>query len=98
MTETTGKKSIFPYLVVLTGIMCCFGPCAFALSCAGIYFTPVSEALGVGRGAFAVSFWGVLVDAIGFTMTFSVVVACIAVLIVLGLASLAAAKKFADEM
>ena len=33
--------------------MCCFGPCAFALSCAGIYFTPVSEALGVGRAAFA---------------------------------------------
>ncbi len=53
MTETTGKKSIFPYLVVMTGIMCCFAPCAMALSCAGIYFTPVSEALGVSRASFA---------------------------------------------
>lgn len=49
----SSKKSIFPYLVVATGIVCCFGPCAFALSCAGIYFTPVSESLGVGRGTFA---------------------------------------------
>lgn len=51
--KIAGKKSIFPYLVVATGIMGCFGPCAFALSCAGIFFTPASEALGVGRGAFA---------------------------------------------
>ena len=53
MSTSPGKKSIFPYLVVATGIICCFGPCSFALSCAGIYFTPVSESLGVGRGAFA---------------------------------------------
>ena len=50
---TQGKKSFFPYLVVATGIVGCFAPCALALSCAGIYFTPVSEALGVGRGVFA---------------------------------------------
>ena len=53
MSTSPGKKSLFPYLVVATGIICCFGPCSFALSCAGIYFTPVSESLGVGRGAFA---------------------------------------------
>ena len=53
MSTSPGKKSIFPYLVVATGIICCFGPCSFALSCAGIDFTPVSESLGVGRGAFA---------------------------------------------
>lgn len=53
MTDSSTKGSVFPYLVVATGIVGCFGPCAFALSCAGIYFTPVSEALGVGRGAFA---------------------------------------------
>lgn len=53
MSASPGKKSVFPYLVVATGIICCFGPCSFALSCAGIYFTPVSESLGVGRGAFA---------------------------------------------
>ena len=53
MVSASGKKSFFPYLVVATGIVCCFGPCAFALSCAGIYFTPVSESLGVGRGTFA---------------------------------------------
>uniref|UniRef100_A0A7C9NSK5 MFS transporter n=1 Tax=Muribaculaceae bacterium Z82 TaxID=2304548 RepID=A0A7C9NSK5_9BACT len=52
-SNPSSKKSIFPYLVVATGIVCCFGPCAFALSCAGIYFTPVSESLGVGRGTFA---------------------------------------------
>lgn len=50
---TQGKKSFFPYLVVATGIIGCFAPCALALSCAGIFFTPVSEALGVGRGVFA---------------------------------------------
>ena len=27
----------------------CFGPCAVALSCAGIFLTPVSESLGVSR-------------------------------------------------
>ena len=53
MSASPGKKSVFPCLVVATGIICCFGPCSFALSCAGIYFTPVSESLGVGRGAFA---------------------------------------------
>lgn len=53
MSSTQGKKSFFPYLVVATGIIGCFAPCSLALSCAGIYFTPVSEALGVGRGVFA---------------------------------------------
>lgn len=37
MVETKNKKSIFPYLVVMTGIMGCFGPCALCLSCAGIF-------------------------------------------------------------
>ena len=53
MGTSQGKKSFFPYLVVATGIVGCFAPCALALSCAGIFFTPVSEALGVGRGVFA---------------------------------------------
>lgn len=53
MGATQGRKSGFPYLVVATGIVGCFAPCALALSCAGIYFTPVSEALGVGHGVFA---------------------------------------------
>lgn len=53
MTKAMGKRRVFPYLVVLTGVVCCFGPCALALSCAGIFFTPVSETLGVGRGVFA---------------------------------------------
>ncbi|MBC2888041.1 MFS transporter [Gordonibacter massiliensis] len=54
MSETGTKRSLFPYAVVATGIMGCFGPCALALSCAGIFFTPVSTALGVGRGVFAI--------------------------------------------
>ena len=53
MGTSQGKKSFFPYLVVATGIVGCFAPCALALSCAGIFFTPMSEALGVGRGVFA---------------------------------------------
>ncbi|BAK43461.1 MFS transporter [Eggerthella sp. YY7918] len=53
MSSTQGKKSFFPYLVVATGIVGCFAPCALALSCAGIFFTPVSEALGVGKGVYA---------------------------------------------
>lgn len=53
MEKAQGKKSFFPYLVVATGIIGCFAPCSLALSCAGIFFTPVSDALGVGKGVFA---------------------------------------------
>ena len=47
------KQRIFPYLVVVTGIMLTLGPLALAFSCAGIFYTPVSEALGTSKGAFA---------------------------------------------
>lgn len=47
------KQKAFPYLVVATGIIICFGPSAMAINCAGIFFTPVSENLGVERPAFA---------------------------------------------
>ncbi|RDB69408.1 MFS transporter [Eggerthella lenta] len=53
--ETSSKKkSFFPYLVVATGIACCIGPSAMAFSCAGIFYTPVSETLGVGKGVLAI--------------------------------------------
>jgi MFS family permease len=43
----------YGYLIVAAGIAMCIGPSALAFSCAGIFYTPVSTALGVGRGAFA---------------------------------------------
>lgn len=47
------QQKIFPALVVLTGIVICFAPCALVLGCTGIYITPVSSYLGVGRGELA---------------------------------------------
>lgn len=47
------KQKIFPYLVVATGCALCLGPITLTFSCAGIFYTPVSEALGVGKGTFA---------------------------------------------
>lgn len=48
------QSNIHHYLVVAAGIAMCGGPSALAFSCAGIFFTPVSTALGVGKGTFAV--------------------------------------------
>ncbi|WP_165248735.1 MFS transporter [Adlercreutzia sp. ZJ141] len=47
------KQKIFPYLVVATGCALCLGPITLTFSCAGIFYTPVSEALGVGKGVFS---------------------------------------------
>ena len=49
-------------------------------------------------GTFAVTFWGLLVDSIGFQFTFIVMLVIIALLIVLGLLSLAAGRKLVPEM
>lgn len=43
----------YGYLIVLTGVVMCVGPAALALSCAGIFYTPVCEELGVGKGTLA---------------------------------------------
>lgn len=51
-TSISSDRSVRHYLVVLTGILLCFGPCAFALSCAGIFFKPVAASLGVHLGTF----------------------------------------------
>lgn len=67
---STGKKSLFPYLVVATGIACCIGPSALAFSCAGIFYTPVSEALGVGRGVFTI-YMTILCLAMTITLPFA---------------------------
>ena len=62
MTETAnaqgGKSGGFhyAYLIVLSCIMITCLPCALALSCAGIFFTPVSEYLGVARAQFTLYF------------------------------------------
>ncbi len=52
-SETKPDRGIYHYLVVLTGIVCCFGPCALALSCAGIFFPAVTASLDVSNAKFA---------------------------------------------
>lgn len=47
------KQRVFPYLVVASGCALCFAPITLSFGCAGIFYTPVSESLGVGKGAFA---------------------------------------------
>lgn len=46
----------YAYLIVLAGIVITGVPCALVYSCAGIFFTPVSEALGVSKAAFSLYF------------------------------------------
>lgn len=43
-------KFHYGYLIVLTFVMCCFGPVSFGLSCAGLFFTPVAGEFGVSPG------------------------------------------------
>ncbi len=52
MAAQTAKRQGFHYgyLIVLSCIFICFGPCALVLSCAGIYFRPVSADLGIDPG------------------------------------------------
>ena len=52
------KKGGFHYafLIVATGIVITCVPCALVLSCAGIYFTPVSEYFGVPKASFTLYF------------------------------------------
>lgn len=52
--RATKPSHLRHYLVVAAGIAICAGPSALAFSCAGIFFTPVSTALGVGKGTFAI--------------------------------------------
>ncbi|MGN0076605.1 MAG: MFS transporter [Parafannyhessea sp.] len=46
----------YAYLIVLSCIAITCLPCALVLSCAGIFFTPVSEWLGVARAQFTLYF------------------------------------------
>lgn len=51
-----GKKFHYAYLIVASCIVIMCLPCALALSCAGIFFTPVSTHFGVPRSAFTLYF------------------------------------------
>lgn len=56
-TETTKKGGFhYAFLIVATGIVITCVPCALVLSCAGIYFTPVSSYFGVPRATFTLYF------------------------------------------
>ncbi len=49
-TALTSKGPHFGYLVVVALVLTSFGPLSLGLSCAGIFYTSVSEHLGVGTG------------------------------------------------
>ena len=59
-TANTGVKKAggfhYAYLIVLSCIMITCLPCALVLSCAGIFFTPVSDYFGVAKSAFTLYF------------------------------------------
>ncbi len=57
----------YAYLIVLSCIAITCLPCALVLSCAGIFFTPVSEWLGVARAQFTLYF-SILNVAMMFTL------------------------------
>lgn len=46
----------YAYLIVLSCIVMTCLPCALVLSCAGIFFTPVSESFGVPKASFTLYF------------------------------------------
>lgn len=54
-TATRGG-SHYAYLIVLSCIVMTCLPCALVLSCAGIFFTPVSEFFGVPKASFTLYF------------------------------------------
>lgn len=58
MSEITKKKGGFhyAYLMVAAGLIITAVPCAMVLSCAGIYFTPVSQYFGVAKADFTLYF------------------------------------------
>lgn len=50
------RRFHYAYLIVASCIVITFVPCAMVLSCAGIFFTPVSSYLGVPTGTFSLYF------------------------------------------
>lgn len=46
------KQAVYPYLIVLSGIVFTTIPVSLICSCAGIYFTPVSSYFHVPKAAF----------------------------------------------
>ena len=57
-SEQVQRKGGFHYafLIVAAGIAITCIPCALVLSCAGIYFTPVSNYFGVPKASFTLYF------------------------------------------
>lgn len=50
MSEKAKKGGFhYAYLMVAAGLIITAVPCAMVLSCAGIYFTPVSQYFGLRR-------------------------------------------------
>lgn len=55
--RSTGRPGFhYAYLIVLSGIVITCVPCALVLSCAGIFFTPVSTFFGVSKATFSLYF------------------------------------------
>ena len=57
MSEKAKKSGFhYAYLMVAAGLIITAVPCAMVLSCAGIYFTPVSQYFGVAKADFTLYF------------------------------------------
>ena len=55
--SATGRSGFhYAYLIVLSGIVITCVPCALVLSCAGIFFTPVSTFFGVSKATYSLYF------------------------------------------
>ncbi|WP_307739826.1 MFS transporter [uncultured Parolsenella sp.] len=55
--SATGRSGFhYAYLIVLSGIVITCVPCALVLSCAGIFFTPVSAFFGVSKATYSLYF------------------------------------------
>lgn len=90
MSEATTQKSGFhyAYAIVAACIAITCLPCALVLSCAGIFFTPVSEFFGVAKASFTLYFtilnlamtvtlgiWGNLLSKLDARIALSIAVA-----------------------
>lgn len=49
--KAKGSRLHFGHLVVIALVLTSFGPLSLGLSCAGIFYTPLAEHLGLGAGA-----------------------------------------------
>ena len=70
MSNKEKKSFHYGFMIVLACCAVCGAPVAMTFSCAGIFYTPVSTALEIGRGTF-----GVYITVLCLAMTFTLPIA-----------------------